>query len=301
MARLIGAIIETWKQTRPKKPKRGVKRVICSVIRIFICVYVGFAGILFVFQSRFVYFPNRDHAGTPEDMNLSYENVFFSSPDGVKLHGWFVPAQDSRAAVLFCHGNAGNISHRLHTVHTLNGLGWDVFIFDYRGYGHSEGKPTETGTYLDSEAAWEYLLAERRIPPERIIVMGRSLGGAIASRLARDRSPGVLILEASLTSVPDIGAEVFPFLPVRVLSRFHYNTLEHLCEANCPVLIVHSRDDELVPFSHGRRLFEAAGEPKRFLEITGSHNDGTFMSSEEYLQTLRGFVSKHLGGSSTTR
>ncbi len=294
MARLIGTIVDIWKRTRPKKPRSGIRRIIFSIVRIAVCAYVGFAALLFIFQSRFVYYPNQEDAGTPEDMRLSYEDVFFTADDGVKLHGWFVPAENPRGTILFCHGNAGNISHRLYTIHVLNELRMNTFIFDYRGFGRSEGDPSEDGTYLDAEAGWEYLVGEREIPPERIVVFGRSLGGAVASRLARDRTPGALILDASFTSVPDVGAKMFPFLPVRWLSRIDYNTLDHVRKVNCPTLVIHSRDDELIPFEHGKRLFEAAGEPKEFLETEGEHNDATFMSTEEYLKVLNGFIAEHI-------
>jgi fermentation-respiration switch protein FrsA (DUF1100 family) len=294
VARLIGAIVDSWRRTRPKKPAGGIRRIVSSIVRILICAYVGFGALLFIFQSRFVYFPNREDAGTPGDMRLPYEDVFFTANDGVKLHGWFVPAESSRGTVLFCHGNAGNISHRLYTIHVLNQLGMDTFIFDYRGYGRSEGRPSEEGTYLDAEAGWEHLVNERRIPPERIVVFGRSLGGAVASRLARDRTPGALVLEASFTSVPDVGARMFPFLPVRWLARIDYSTLDHVREVICPTLVIHSRDDDMIPFEHGRRLFEAAREPKAFLETQGDHNDATFMSSERYLEGLGGFIAEHI-------
>ena len=169
----------------------------------------------------------------------------------------------------------------------------DVFIFDYRGYGQSEGKPSESGTYRDAEAAWQYLVEERKVDPNRIIIFGRSLGGAVATWQARNHTPVALILESTFTSVPDIGAKYYPFLPVRLLSRFKYDTAEYLKGVNCPVLIVHSPDDEMMPFSHGQRLFEIAKEPKGFLEISGSHNEGFIISGKRYEEGLNAFISEH--------
>ena len=276
--------------------------ILWAIVRILALVYVGLGVIVFLFQSRFIYFPHRKLEGTPEDIGLPYEEVHFSAGDGVKLHGWFVSARFVSArrggkalgAVLFCHGNAGNISHRLVSIEQFTRLGLDVFIFDYRGYGRSEGKPSEKGTYLDAEAAWDYLARQRGIAPERIVVFGRSLGGAVAARIARDRRPAAVIVESAFTSVPDMAARVLPIFPVRLLSRFRYNTAEHVAAASCPVLVVHSPDDEMIPFNHGERIFQAAGEPKEFLQMTGSHNEGFLLTGQAYERGLERFISRHL-------
>ena len=266
-----------------------------SVIPVFVGSYIGLVTILMVFQSHFIYFPEREITVTPAEIGLSYEAVCFETADGVKLSGWFVPAERSRGVILFCHGNAGNISHRLESVQVFHRFGLGTFVFDYRGYGQSEGKPTEQGTYLDAEAAWRYLVQKQQVDPTEIIIFGRSLGGAIAAWLARDHPPKALIIESTFTSVRDIGAELYPYLPVRLLSRFDYNAMDYLRQVNCPVLIVHSRDDEIIPFSHGRRLFETANEPKEFLEITGTHNEGFMTSAKRYEDGLDSFISAHVG------
>ena len=264
---------------------------------VLVCAgcYVGLILILRVFQSRFVYFPEREMAATPQDVGLSYDAVDFEAADGPRLCGWFVPAEEPRAIILFCHGNAGNISHRLDSIQLFHRLGLSTFLFDYRGYGGSEGKPTERGTYLDAEAAWCYLTEERRASSSEIIVFGRSLGGAIAAWLARSRGPRALIVESTFTSVPDVAAELYPYLPARLLSVFDYNTAECLREVSCPVLVVHSRDDEMISFRHGERLFGAAGEPKEFLEIAGTHNEGFLTSGRRYEESLDSFVSRYAG------
>ena len=252
-------------------------------------------GFLFIFQSHYIYYPERVLSADPGRIGLYFESVSFETKDRVKLSGWFVPSESTRGVILFCHGNAGNISHRLESIQIFHRLGLDVFIFDYRGYGQSEGKPTEQGTYKDAEAAWQYLLEERQVAPNEIIVFGRSLGGAVASWLAQSRTPGALILESTFTSLPDIAATVYPYLPVRQLLRFEYNTAEYLGRLNCPVLIVHSRDDEVMSFSQGWRLFEMAKEPKKFLEITGTHNDGFLTSGKRYEEGLNAFISEYIG------
>jgi fermentation-respiration switch protein FrsA (DUF1100 family) len=261
------------------------------VVLIPIGAYAGLVALLFFFQSRFVYFPVRTITVTPAAVGLAYEDIHFRSEDGVELHGWFIPAENAKGVVLFCHGNAGNISHRLESILVFRRLEISTFIFDYRGYGRSEGTPTEQGTYLDAEAAYQYLVRERGNEPSEILVFGRSLGGAIAAHLAEDYTPRALIIESTFTSVPDLAAQLYPYLPVRLLSRFQYDALGHVRQVDCPLLIVHSRDDEMIPFDHGRRLFEAASEPKHLLEILGSHNEAFIVSGERYVGGLEAFMS----------
>jgi len=267
-------------------------RIIVLVGLIF---YLSFSALLLILQSHMVYYPTRDIERTPDEVGLSYEKVEFTSNDGTVLTGWFVPARAERGVILFCHGNGGNISHRIESIRVFHDLGLSTFIFDYRGYGLSRGRPTEEGTYEDADAAWRYLVEVRRIPRDRIIIFGRSLGGAVASRLANDHTPKILIIESSFTSIGDMGAHLFPWLPVRLLARFHYTTLTYLREVKCPVLVVHSRDDDLIPFAHGRALFEAAPEPKEFLILHGTHNDGFLVSGKSYVDGLNGFVSRYFG------
>ena len=240
------------------------------VVAVIVGVYIVFAGYLYIFQSSFIYYPERDLTSDPRDIGLPFENVSFETNDGLRLSGWFVPKEDSRGVILFCHGNAGNIGHRLDSIRLFNQLGLEVFIFDYRGYGESEGKPSEQGTYEDVKAAWEYLVEERQIEPGRIVVFGRSLGGAIASWLASGYTPGTLILESVFTSLPDVAATHYPYMPVRLMLRFKYDTAEYLSKVSCPVLIIHSRGDEITPFSHGQKLFEIGNR----LELDSEDIDG---------------------------
>jgi len=276
-------------QSRPT-----TRRVLVSVVLTVIAVYLGLVAVLFLLQPRLVYFPTRQIVATPNPLHLPYDPVAFRASDGTRLTGWFLRHKSPRGVVLFCHGNAGNISHRLESIQILLELRLSVFIFDYRGYGESEGKPSERGTYLDADAAWRHLVEERQVPPAQIVLFGRSLGGAIAAWLATEHTPKALILESTFTSVPDLGARLYPFLPVRLISRFRYNTRDYVRQVKCPVLVVHSPDDEIIPFAHGREIFEAANEPKEFLQISGSHNDGFLATGQRYVAGLDAFLSKHL-------
>jgi pimeloyl-ACP methyl ester carboxylesterase len=268
-----------------------------SIIIIILGIYIGFATLLFFTQSKYIYYPNypcRKIETTPAMIGLEYEDISFKTANNINLNGWFIPARDARGTVLFCHGNAGNISHRLESIQLFYQLKLNTFIFDYRGYGKSEGNPTEKGTYCDVYAAWEYLVQKKGVKPSEIIVFGFSLGGSIAAWLAHRHTPKILIIESTFSSIPDLAADIYPLLPVRLLARFKYNTAEYIKKVNCPILIIHNRDDEIVPFSHGRRLFEIAKEPKEFSEIMGTHNEGLTRSTGRYKDNLNSFISRYL-------
>jgi hypothetical protein len=269
-----------------------------KVLAIVLGLYLAFIGLVYAMQGRLLYLPDmpgRELTATPEDVGLSYEDVRFTASDGVALHGWFVPAGgEARGTLLFFHGNAGNISHRLESVSQFHGLGLEVLIVDYRGYGQSEGSPSEQGTYRDAEAAWRYLTEVRGVPESHIVVFGRSVGGAVAAWLAANREAGALIVESSFSSLPALAAELYWFLPVRWLSRYRYPTAEYVAAADCPVLVIHSRDDDIVPFHHGRAIYESAGGSRQFLELSGPHNGGHMLSEERYLDGLDGFLGRVL-------
>ncbi len=250
--------------------------------------------LVFACQSKLVYFPTSQLKGTPDDVGLTYEIVWLTTTDKVRLHGWYIPAKKATAVVLFNHGNGGNISHRIDIAHLLNNLGLSVLMFDYRGYGKSQGSPNEQGTYLDAEAAWQYLTRTRGISPDKIVIYGRSLGGAIAAHLAVSHPPGILIVDSTFTSLKDVGQEIYPFLPVRLLSRFDYPTKKNVSAVRCPVLVIHSPDDDLVPFHHGKQIFDAAKEPKKFLKLEGGHNDNYMVSPRVYGNGIKGFIDAHL-------
>jgi uncharacterized protein len=227
------------------------------------------------FEHSQVYHPDRYLLMTGAELGRPFEEVSFKSGDGVELHGWFFPAATTssraRLAVLFCHGNAGNIGHRLDSCEALLETGVSVFLFDYRGYGRSAGVPSELGTYADARAAYRWL-QDKGFSGANIIAFGESLGGGVVSELALHEPLGGLVLESSFTSLPDIGAEVFPWLPVHWLATIKYDTITRLPQLKIPILIMHSRGDGLVQFRHAERNFAAANEPKLFWELEGDHN-----------------------------
>ena len=257
-------------------------------------IYVGLGALLYLFQHRLVYVPISGQTDTPASLGLAYRDVPLLSADGLRLSGWLVKASRSRGAVLFCHGNYGNLSHQLDPIRVFHGLGFDILVFDYRGYGQSEGKPSEEGTYLDAEAAWNFLVREEGVDPARLVICGRSLGGPIAARLARQHPPGALLLESTFTSLPQLGRRRYPFYPVRWLARYTYDTLDQLAGIHCPVLVAHSREDGLIPFAQGQELYAAANPPKEFLEISGGHGNAFVLSEAQYRAALERFFAAHL-------
>lgn len=244
------------------------------------------------FEQHQMYAPLRELEATPADAGWGYEDVHLTADDRIRIHGWWVPVERNRGTVLFCHGNAGNISHRLESIAVFRRLGMNVLIFDYRGYGLSEGSPDEEGTYRDAEAAYRYLREERAIPAEEIIIFGRSLGGAVAIELARRAQAAGLICEATFTSAVEMGKLIFPSLPVGLLVRNKYDSISKVGGLELPVLFIHSPEDDLVPYEHGLALFQAAAEPKEFLPIAGGHGDGFLAAGPAYAAGLDSFLKK---------
>ena len=258
-----------------------------------VLIYVALAGYVYVMQPRLIFYPDmpgRTLEATPATVDLAFEDVSLATADGEQLHGWYVPNDAAHATLLFCHGNAGNISHRLDSIRLFHELGLNVLIFDYRGYGLSSGTASEQGTYRDADAAWEYLVGERGIPPQRIVLFGRSLGAAVASDLATRTQPGAVILESAFTSVPDMAARLYPWLPVRWLASYRYDNAAKIRNISSPVLVMHSRDDEIIPFAHGERLYALANQPKRMFELRGGHNDGFHVSRDQYRPVVGDFI-----------
>ncbi|MBM3829810.1 MAG: alpha/beta hydrolase [Verrucomicrobia bacterium] len=241
---------------------------------------------LYRFEHSQVYHPTRDAEYTPEDVGRSAEEVRLTTADGLRLHAWFFAADKAspraRLVMLFCHGNGGNLTSRPGYYRAILETGVSLLAFDYRGYGRSDGEPSELGTYADAQAAFQWLRT-RGFAPEHILVWGESLGGGIASHVAATLPVGGLALQSTFTSVPDIGAELFPWLPVRLLSRISYDTHSRLPQIQCPVVILHSRADTTIRFSHGEQNFAAAREPKAFVELEGDHNDPLLANRAAYV------------------
>ncbi len=271
-------------------------RMLFNLVIAAAIVYLVLVLLVYFGQSRLIYFPEteQDISFTPTQIGLAYESVKISTTDNETLHGWFVPTPEAKATVLFFHGNAGNISHRMDYLPMFHRLGYNLFIIDYRGYGQSSGSPSESGTYQDAQAAWRYLVEDKGVVPSRVVIFGESLGGAVASWLAAREKPGALVLASAFTSVPDMATKIYPFLPVHLISRFDYNTLESLRSVACPVLVAHSPEDEIVPFKHGQKLYQAAPEPKQFLTLQGGHNNGFIFMRETWIEALGTFVTANL-------
>ncbi len=263
-----------------------VKYVLLPVV---VCAIVFLAKYTKYLERRSIFFPARDIDGTPKDVKLSYDNVFFSARDRKKLNGWFIYNYDLPYVVLYCHGNAGNISHRFDKLTLFNKLGLKVFIFDYRGYGKSQGVPSEKGLYLDVEAAYYHLVEERMIPPENIIIYGSSIGGAVAIDLASKVKSHVLIVEGTFTKIKDMLKVAYPFVPAFLISS-KFDSFSKISSVKQPVLVIHSREDEIVPFWMGEKLFHMAHPPKKMLTLKGGHNTAFHDSEVLYGESIKSFI-----------
>ncbi len=275
------------------KKRPGLKRMLITVI-IGLCLgYLSLLAFVYIRQPKMLYFPTKEIEQTPAAIGLSFDELALKTEDGLTIAAWYIPAPDAHAVLLFCHGNGGNISHRLDSIRIFHDLGLSVLIFDYRGYGRSEGEPTEKGTYLDAEAAWHFLVKDKGIDPARIVIFGRSLGSAVAAELAARKKAGALIIESGFTSIPDIGRKYYPYMPVSLITRFHYASIDKVNKLVLPKLVIHSPDDEIIPYEQGVRLFEKASEPKEFLKLQGNHNEGFLMSKQFYINGLQQFIVKY--------
>ena len=256
---------------------------------------LGLVVVAFVFWSqlekRYIFFPSSVIEQTPAEVGVEYEEVFFTTGDGVKLHGWFLPGTGD-VTWLWFHGNGGNISHRVDELAIFNHrLGVNQFIFDYRGYGRSPGTPSEKGTYQDSRAALDYLLSRTDVAPDKIVYFGRSLGAAVAVELAANREPLALVLVAPFSSIADMTKVAFPYTPFHLLVRGRYDSVSRIKAVHRPVLIFHGDQDATVPLYQGQKLFEAANEPKRFQLLPGvAHNDTYIAGGGNYWDTLGEFL-----------
>jgi pimeloyl-ACP methyl ester carboxylesterase len=243
-----------------------------------------------------LFFPARKLIATPAQAGLAYEDVAITTADDKRLHGWWVPSRAGapRAHVLLCHGNAGNVGDRVPHAALLCAAGFDVLLFDYRGYGRSTGRPSELGTYRDARAALAALLARPGVDPDRVVYLGESLGGAVALELALDHPPAGLVLMATFTSVRDMAKRHYPFIP-QALVPDAYPSLRRLREQRAPVLIIHGTRDAIVPLLHAHELCAAAPGPKQFQAIDGAgHNDIVARAGEVWVTAIRRFCAELL-------
>jgi len=263
------------------------------LIKIFYRVVLSLILMLFLFniylyikQPDMVFYPIKKIEVTPEDWGLAYKAVKLELADKSKISGWYLPHPEANKTVLFFHGNGGNISHRGDSIYIFHKLKVNVFIIDYAGYGESEGTHSEESLYQSANAAWNYLITNKKAEPEKIIIFGRSLGGAVAVDLASKVNAGGLILESTFSSVRDIVGIAFPIMSPFLYLRYSFDSLEKITKINSPILIIHSPDDEVIPFESGVKLFNHATSHKDFLQIRGGHNDGFMQSISPYMQSL---------------
>ena len=254
---------------------------------LLLCFYFFYSKV----ENFFLFYPTKPFSMVPSDWGIEFEDQPFEARDGTKLHGWYFPGRGKGPVVLFSHGNAGNISDRVDNIRRLLDCGLQVFIYDYRGYGKSAGKPSEAGIYEDGLAAWDLLVNEKRVLPDNIVLFGRSLGAAVAIEIATKRKARALIIESAFTSTRDMAKGMFlfqlfaPFLPA------HYNNVDKIKRVTVPKLIVHGTADELIPFPMGKNLYDVACDPKYFFPIRGAgHNDTYVVGGNAYFEKVCGFA-----------
>ena len=264
------------------------------VILGFLAIALALVMTPHVLERHFVYYPDRKVEGDPSNLGLAYQTLRITTEDGVGLHGWFVPCSGSRRTFLVLHGNAGNIGHRLSWIELLHNLQAHVLIIDYRGYGLSEGKPYEEGLYRDGRAAASWWSEHFKGTEAHLILIGESLGGAVAVDLAAQAPVSGLILQSTFTSAGDMAKTLFPIGLLQPLIGVRYDSAAKIQSVKCPKLFIHGNRDEIVPFRLGRKLYELAPEPKQFWEVPGAgHNDLIWVAGPDYSRALRDFLLQH--------
>jgi uncharacterized protein len=282
---------ETLKNYRPTVERLDLEYFMSSLWLKFLLLLSMLCGSCRI-EDRFIFHPERAINRDPSQIGLAFEDVFLTTQDGLQLHGWFIPHQESRATLVWFHGNAGNISDRLLNIKLLHdNIKADIFIFDYRGYGRSEGNISEEGTYLDGEAAIQYLLGRRNTGARQLVLFGRSLGAAVAAEMAIRFNSSGLILESPFVSIREMASAIFPALPIGFLLRTRYDVIEKVRNLKVPLLVLHGDRDEVVPFAQGKKVFDVAPQPKTFHRIVGaSHNNTFIVGGEKYFRALREFI-----------
>ena len=258
--------------------KNKPKRTLWYYLREAAIMYLMVAAGMYLLQSFMLFHPDKKVRYTPANHHWEFESIVLDV-NGEKTDGWYIPLENARGVLLFSHGNEGNIAEWLPFVHTFRKLGFSVLLYDYGGFGRSTGRPSEERCYADGRAMWNWLTKVKGIPPEKILLYGQSLGGGVTANLAVEVTPRAVVLDSTFTSIPDVGARMLPFLPVRLLCSYRFDNASKVPNIHVPVMVIHSPRDQLTPYSHGQKLFELANEPKTFLEIHGRHVMG-FTDSE---------------------
>lgn len=249
--------------------------------------------IVMIFEERFIFFPEKFPAGNYEDARFvpNMVDCWIPTEDDITIHGWFAPADSAIATLIISHGNAGNISHRLPLIRRLQQAGFNVLMYDYRGYGRSQGSPDEEGVYKDGRAAFDYALTLPGVDKAQILLWGTSLGGAVAVDVATHRKAAGLILESTFSSGKEVAQMIYPFLPVRFILHSQFNSAEKIRNVHIPLLFIHGTMDSIIPIGLGKKLFQAAHEPKEFYEIPNAdHNDTFFVGGDSYIQRIASFA-----------
>lgn len=255
--------------------------------------YIGLCGLVYKHQDRLIYFPDDYIGADPASANLTYEEFSVDVSPEVTVHGWIVTSADENAPwILQFHGNAGNIANRVDHLRLFHELGFNGVLFDYRGYGKSSGEPSEKGLIEDGLAVVKYLEEVRGVDPRFLIYWGESLGGGVASQVALKKPPRALILKSTFTSVPDLAADVYPFLPVRLLAKTRFDTKEAVPTFLFPKLIIHGQADTIIPIQHGQTLYQLCLEPKTFFAASGGHNTSPMELGQEFKDTVKSFVTE---------
>ena len=270
-----------------------------SASLLVFCILV-YAAFLLLFENKIIFHPSIYPEGywNPTSLGVPAQDVYFEAEDGVKLHAWFIPAPNAVATLLWFHGNAGNLSHRLDNIQRLKRLNLNIFIFDYRGYGRSEGEPNEEGIYKDSRAAYRQVLSMAGVSVNSLFLFGRSLGGICAVEIALNHPAKGLILESVFTNAEDMSRKVFPLIPLGWAVRSKLDAVGKVPHLKLAKLFLHGTRDEIVPYDLGRKLFEKAANPKTFYDIEGAgHNDTYILGGVEYYDALSRFITKTLENS----
>ncbi|TVR29054.1 MAG: alpha/beta hydrolase [Balneolaceae bacterium] len=264
-----------------------------SIMSFLLTIAAGYLVILllmYLFQNRLLFMPTSGFIQTPESVGVTAVDVWVETEDGVKLHAWYFPHEESGRVIVLSHGNAGNISYRIDIARTLLDAGAAVLMYDYRGYGKSEGRPSEKGLYKDITAFTEHLKGEKGYPEQNIYMYGRSLGAAVAAYAATKYDLGGLVLDSAFKNLRAMVSDVYPFVPSS-LARYEFPTETYLRQLEgMPVMIMHSPDDEIVGYHNGQYLYEVANEPKQFIELRGGHNDNFFASRDLIERSWREFL-----------
>ncbi len=263
-----------------------------KILILLLLIIVLFVAYVRYLEENTVFHPSRELTVTPTQAGLDYDDVYFPTEDGLKINGWLVKASNTASTLIFFHGNAGNIGDRVEKIEMFHKMGLNVFIVDYRGFGRSQGVPTEEGIYKDAIGTYDYLLTRKDIDLQKLVAYGASLGGAVAVDLASKRKVAALIIDSSFTNAADMAKAIFPFIP-SFLIQAKMDSVSKINHITVPKLFLHSRTDETVPFELGEKLFRRAAEPKEFVELKGNHNDGYVISENVFQKHMRQFLQKY--------